>query len=98
MTGNLIRTTTSLTNCIGGPPPFDFLEIVSFGPLAPGSYGYEIYIADEGVPPELRSSQELLVLQALAPATVPAASAGFRIALVVALAFVACLALRPQGF
>ena len=66
VTGSLIRTTVTLSNCPAGPPPISVLTEVSFGPLAAGMYTYEIYVRYDADPPELRSRQTITVAEATA--------------------------------
>src|SRR5207253_11114640 len=40
---SVVRTTVTIGNCAVGPPPVDVPVVAGFGPLAPGTYTYELY-------------------------------------------------------
>jgi hypothetical protein len=64
ITGNIVRSYFPLITIIGGPiPGFDPLS-VSFGPLPPGTYIYEVYEVDRGTP-FLISQQTIVVAPAI---------------------------------
>jgi hypothetical protein len=92
VTGNSIRTDIVQQGCILGPPPFIVQETVRFGPLAPGTYTYDVYINYEHTGAVLDSSHLIVV----APAIPAIAGVGLSI-LAILLAGAACFALGKHG-
>lgn len=67
--GNVVRTDVQVFGCLVGPPPPPPVERSdTFGPLPAGTYTYQIYFLFEDSPPELRSTQTLVVSAAPPPA------------------------------
>lgn len=93
VSGTVIRTTIVFTDCVIGPPLGPVPFRVFFGPIPAGTYTYEI--RQEGMLPELRSTQPL-VIAAVAP-PVPALSPHLLVVFGLALAGVALLVLRRPG-
>ncbi len=91
VTGTVVRTTVGGTCIIIDPPLFSGTAVADFGPLAPGTYTYEIYFAFDG-PPELRSTQTFTVAAFVPP--VPALSSLSIVLLSVALCAAAVSLLR----
>ena len=91
ISGSVIRENV-LLSCSTGPAPGFVNETVTFGPLPPGTYTYEIYFdRQDGDPPQLRSTQTLVVTGAPA---VPTLSAPTLAGLAVLLAVVALALMR----
>src|SRR5262249_1267123 len=65
LTGTVVRTTASVSGCLIGPPPSTSPLQSIFGPLPAGTYTYEIYEIYEGGPPQLISTQPLVVSAAI---------------------------------
>ena len=63
ISGTTIRTTIRFHNCtgVGGPPPVTFHHREEFGPVAAGTYIYELYEIIENNSPNLVSQQALVV-------------------------------------
>jgi hypothetical protein len=91
-TGNLIRTDISQIGCALGPPASTIPEATGFGPLAPGTYRYDVYLNYEHTGPLLYSRQTIVV----APAVPSLSELGLSI-LAISLAGVACFALGKHG-
>ncbi len=72
VTGTVVRTDVFLGPSVIGPPPTIVPYNAFFGPLAAGTYTYEIFLHYENGTVELRSRQSLVV--SAAPALVPALS------------------------
>jgi hypothetical protein len=72
ISGNVVQTRVAVSNCFGGPPAFSIGKLTEFGPLAPGSYSYEVYFDYDDAPSELVHEGTVVVLPALVSATVPA--------------------------
>jgi hypothetical protein len=66
--GMTVRTTLSLAGCFF-TPPFTVPVTATFGPLAPGTYTYEVYRVLEGGTPVLVDSQPFVITAA--PTAVP---------------------------
>lgn len=64
-TGFSVQTTIFLTGCLLGPPPVPTPIDATFGPLAAGTYAYDVYVSYEGDVPELLSSQTIVVAAVL---------------------------------
>lgn len=72
--GNSIRTNLPIIGFITGPPTFLVDEVIDLGPLAPGTYSYEIYETDSypgGPPflPQLLARQTIVVVPPPVPTT-----------------------------
>jgi hypothetical protein len=63
--GNVIRTNLPILGFGGGPPVFGRQEFAAFGPLAPGTYTYEVYQTYQGQPVLL--SQQTIVVAPVIP-------------------------------
>jgi hypothetical protein len=93
VTGSVVRTDVAISGCIVGPPPFPVDHVVEFGPLAAGTYTYQVYFSDEGGPPELEEELPLVIAPAIAPAAVPTMS---ELALLLLVAGIAATAITRQ--
>lgn len=82
--GTVVRTDVFLGPGVIGPPPVIVPYNAFFGPIAAGTYTYEIYLHYADGTVELRSRQSLVV--SAAPALVPALSPAVLGLLVVSLA------------
>jgi hypothetical protein len=92
VTGNLVRTTITISGCLVGPPSFTVPAHASFGPLPAATYTYEIYEKNGG-PPSFVSTQTLVVAAATAP--VPVLSRTTMLMLALMLAGLGSFAVRP---
>jgi hypothetical protein len=92
VSGHSIRTDISQFSCALGPPAFTVQETVKFGPLAPGTYTYNVFLDSEhtGLFP---FAQQTIVV---APA-VPSLSEFGLVILAMSLAGIACFALGRHG-
>jgi hypothetical protein len=88
VTGTSIRTDIVQQGCVFGPPAFTIPEAAQFGPLAPGTYTYDVFLDFEHTGPVLFSRRTIVV----APA-VPGLSELGLVILAMSLAGVACFAL-----
>jgi hypothetical protein len=89
--GTVIREDIMLS-CTQGPPPITIRYFSGFGPLPANTYTYEIYFDyRRGDPPLLRSTQQLVVTEAV---EIPTLSDTVLLMMGVALAYVA---LRASG-
>ncbi len=87
VSGNVIRTNLTILGFTTGPPPFPTQLFVSFGPLPPGTYTYQVY--------EVYQGQSTLLSQAtivVAPA-IPAMNSLYLSILAIFLAAIACFTL-----
>ena len=91
--GNSIRTDILEVGCILGPPSFTVPQTVRFGPLAPGTYVYDVYMNYEHTGPVLDSRHAIVV----APAALPGLSSLGLSILAVSLAVIACFLLGKRG-
>jgi hypothetical protein len=92
VTGNSIRTDIVQQGCVVIQPILPAQESVRFGPLAPGTYTYDVYLDFEHTGPVLLSRQTIVVARA-----VPSLSELGLIILAMSLAGVACFALGKNG-
>lgn len=94
VSGNVVRTTITYTVCYP-VTPFPAQTSVEFGPLAAGSYTYEVYVGfADGPPPARDSEQPLTVAAAPAGAAIPALDNRAIAILTLALCAAAMLMLR----
>jgi hypothetical protein len=97
ITGNAVRTDVVISGCMGGPQ-FDLPREEQFGPLAPGTYSYEVYLRTEDEPtPQLIYAQTITVSPAIAAAAVPTLTLSELILLGAALVTAALFSLRRTG-
>lgn len=96
VTETVVRTEVLLYDCIGGPPPFNTIHETQFGPLAAGTYTYEVYSGVlNGAPPVLVDQQPLVVAPApAASAEVPTLGPAPLLLLGIAISIVAFISLR----
>jgi len=92
VSGNSIRTDIVQQGCGLGPPAFTITETVIFGPLAPGTYTYDVYLDYEHTGPMLYGRQTIVVASA-----VPSLSELGLSILAISLAGIACFALGNLG-
>jgi len=98
ITGSSVRTDVLISGCMGGPPPFDVVREAPFGPLAAGTYSYEVYVRFDTDPdPVLIHEQTIVVSPAAATAAVPAVGRLELILLSLALSAVALVSLRRSA-
>jgi hypothetical protein len=93
VTGNSIRTNIVQGGCVFGPPAFTIKVGAPFGPLAPGTYTYDVYLDYENTGFVLLARQTIVV----APAPVPAIDEVGLSLLAISLASIACLAVGKRG-
>ena len=93
VTGTSIRTDVLQLGCVTGPPAFILPEVVNFGPLAPGTYTYDVYIDFQNTGPVFDSRHTIVV----APAALPSLSVAGLSILAVSLAAIACFTLGRRG-
>lgn len=91
ITGNTIRTDILQLGCFGGPT-LPVQEFARFGPLAPGTYTYNVYINFENTGPILDSSKTIIV----APSIPTIGEVGLFV-LALSLAGIACFALGKHS-
>ena len=89
--GNTIRTAIVQQGC-AILQPFTIHEIATFGPLAPGTYTYDVYLDFEHAGPVLSSRQTIVVSPAI-----PAISGIGLSVLAISLAGAACFVLGKRG-
>jgi len=66
--GSSVRTTIEVRGCLIGPPGlFPSSVVTQFGPLAAGTYTYEVYFQYESAPPEFATQRPLVVAPAPPP-------------------------------
>lgn len=94
VTGNVIRTNVFLFGCIAGPPPFPVSSLAEFGPVAPGTYTYEVYFDYTDEPPQLAHVQAIIVSPAAAAPAVPLLGVPALVALLGAISILGVLTLR----
>jgi len=92
VTAYSIRTDIVQQGCILGPPAFTVPEGTQFGPLAPGTYTYDVYINYEHTGAVLDSHHTIVV----APAIPAIDGVGLSI-LAISLAGAACFVLGKRG-
>lgn len=92
ITGNTIRTDILQIGCVIIQPILPVQESVQFGPLAPGTYTFDVFLDFEHTGPFLFAQQTIVI----APAVPSLSKLGLSI-LAISLAGIACFALGRQG-
>ena len=90
-----MRTDVQLYDCFAAPPPFiNIIHETQFGPLAPGTYTYEVYSGDLGGPPPVLVDQEVIIVSPAHIAAIPTLGTFELTLLCIALSMVAVTVLR----